>query len=142
MSKDILILIGELQAECEQLQTENEELKTNLMLERATTKGLRQCTGRLEAENEKLKEKNITLQMEHFLPFLQGICFGRAQNQNQNNKRKNTIPKSQPSPPDVIYLQWWDKYGLAQDRDYISWCKDDVTCQGVKYKRVTEKHDV
>ena len=46
------------------------------------------------------------------------------------------MPKEQPSPPDVIYLQWWDEYGLIEVD--TTWCEDDVTGQGVKYKRVQE----
>lgn len=38
------------------LRVENENLRNDLILDRASSKGLRQCVGRLEAENKKLKE--------------------------------------------------------------------------------------
>jgi len=43
----------------------------------------------------------------------------------------NFVPKEQPSPPDIIYLQWWDEAGLAEEE--VTWCKDNITGQGVKY---------
>jgi len=63
----------------------------------------------------------------------------------QQGKEKNTmtadfdnvVPKEQPSPPDIIYLQWWDEAGLAEEA--VAWCKDDVTGDGVKYIRCQKK---
>jgi len=46
------------------------------------------------------------------------------------------MPEEQKGPPEIIYLQWWNEYGLAAEE--VTWCEDDIDCNGVKYKRVPE----